>query len=204
MFRGVISGSVVFPAEVAVTSKNQVRNRLREAPFDDLANRYIKSLQKLMLCDGVNGTVIDRSKDVLLRFDGVTDADSLTPVIVDDSGEIDGTVFRIQGKDVTSHIGLLEYGSDRTFSLETRDESLARKFAENYKGATLRVRVHGTWRRDESGKWEPYHLVADSFETLDEQPLHEVMQALRAIPDNGWNEFTDPIREWRKIRGLDS
>lgn len=204
VFRGIVDGSVVLRAEVAPTSKNQVRNRLREAPYDEGAGRFIKSLQSKMNRDGILGTVIDKTKEVILCFDAAVEVEALSPIIVDDSAEIDGTVFRIQGKDTTSHIGLLEYGSDRTFSLETRNDLLARQFAENYKGATLRVRVHGTWRRDESGQWEPYHLIADSFEVLDDQPLVEVMHALREVPNNGWNLMEDPIGEWRKIRGLDS
>lgn len=204
VFRGIVDGSVVLRAEVATTSKNQVKNRLREAPFDQGANRYILSLQKLMARDGVVGTVIDSSKEVILRFDDVSETESLPPVIVEDSCEIDGTVYRVQGKDVSSHIGLLEYGSDRTFSVETRDETLARRFAENFRGPTLRVRVRGTWRRDESGEWQPHHLVAEGFDVLNEQPLSELMNSLRAIPGNGWSELTDPMAEWRNIRGLDS
>lgn len=204
VFRGVVDGSVVLRAEVAPTAKNQVKNRLREAPYDDGAGRFIKSLQRRMSRDGIMGTVIDKTKEVILRFDDVVEVEALAPIIVEDAAEIDGTVFRIQGKDATSHVGLLEYGSDRTFSVETRSDLLARQFAENYKGPTLRVRVHGTWRRDESGQWEPYHLIADSFEVLDDQPLADVMHALREVPNNGWKSMDDPIGEWRKIRGLDA
>jgi len=203
VFRGVVDGSVVLRAEVAPTAKNQVKNRLREAPYDEGASRLIQKMQKLMSRDGVVGTVIDSTKEVILRFDDATESEALAPVIVEDVCDLDGTVFRVVGKDVSSHIGLLEYGSDRTFSIETRDDGLAKRFAEHFRGPTLRVRVRGTWRRDENGEWLPHHLIADGFDVLDDQPLHELMHALKEIPGNGWANLDDPMAEWRSIRGID-
>jgi len=205
ILRGIVNGSVVLRAEVAPTAKNEVRNRLLAANHDEKASKYINSLQRFMLRDGVFGTIIDKSNDVLFQFEDFAESDALPPVIVEDSTEIDGTVFRVQGKDNSSHIGLIEYGSDRAFSIETKDDALARRFAEHFKGHTLRVRVHGTWRRDETGEWKPYRLIADGFNVLDDtQSLNELMQSLRDVPDNGWSSLPDPIAEWRNIRGVGS
>jgi len=201
VFQGIVSGSVVLRSSVQADAKDETADRLIK-PRDSGAAKYIENLSKLMARDGLTGTLIDSRKKVLLKIDPAN-----SPVRhltrVHDSSEIDGTVVRVQGKDDSSHIGIVEYGSGRSFSVSTKDEALARELAKHFRAGTLRLFVRGTWIRDETGRWVPDALTVDRFEVLEEQPLDELMNQLQAIPGNGWAELEDPQAVWREIRGIE-
>lgn len=58
-------------------------------------------------------------------------------IVAHDTAEIDGVVFKLQGKDKTTSIGLLEDGTNQVFHFETTNTELARQFAQHFKAVIL-------------------------------------------------------------------
>ena len=63
------------------------------------------------------------------------------------------------------------------------------------------VRLSGTgrWRREKDGRWFLEHLDADTFELLDEAPLHEVLHRVRGlVPEGAAASASEVIRDLRR------
>ena len=204
VFKGIVKGSVVLRALVAPTEKVATTNRLRNAYTDPAAEKLITKLNSLMQRDGLYGSIVDANRQTLIDFPKSRLVHASPVMVIQDQTEIDGVVCRIEGKDDTSHVGLLESGTGKSISVVVRDSHLARQLAQHYHGATLRIRVRGTWLRDEDGEWQPKALTAEAFEVLDDQPLLDSMHALRSLPGIGWNDMESPMDMWRDIRGISS
>lgn len=205
VFRGIIKGSVVLRASVNADKKIDVRGRLLAAKTqsDSAAAKFIEKLNTAMARDALRGSVIDSSGSVVLEFNKQTKPEvAPAEYIVPDNGTIDGVVVGIQGVDDTVHIRLQE-ANGAVFSLGLRDLAMARKFAAHFRGEPIRVQVHGTWKRTAAGVWEPHNLMVDSFDDLDQIDAKELMDRLRAIPNNGWADMKDPIGFWKDLRGVE-
>lgn len=202
VFRGVVTGSIRLRAGVDGNSRLETSARIRNAPLDATTAPYVQRLEQMVAQDGFRyGRVTDREGQDLLRF--VPAVRPVLPAItVTETTEIDGWVCRVEGRDRTTHIGLVETGSGRTISVQTTNDALAQRFARHFRGSAVRVRTHGTWTRNEDGLWEPKSLVADDFDELDEAPAIAVLEQLRAIPGNGWAELEDPDGACRELRGI--
>jgi hypothetical protein len=205
IFRGLVKGSVVLRATVNPQCKTEVRSRLLAIKLhtDPAAAKFVEKLNSAMARDAFQGTILDGSGAVIVDLtDQGKDAAKQVEHIIPDSGTIDGVVVGIQGVDDTVHIRIQE-SNGATFSVALRDLGMARRFAAHFRGDPVRVAVHGTWKRTSSGVWEPHHLTADSFEELDQSSAKDVMDKLRAIPDNGWASMADPVGFWKDLRGVE-
>ena len=190
VFAGMVKGSVVLRARVGDTAKNETHQRLRNAPYDKNAAKLIADLERMAARDGIKGQILDAQGGEILRISPPSKP-LFDPIIVADSGEIDGEIFRISGKDSTTSVGVLEHGSGQAISIEVRDDALARQLAQHFKAGPVRIYVHGTWMRNESGEWEPKALYADRMETLDNSPALEILSQLGALP-GGWKDIQNP------------
>ena len=205
IFRGVVKGSVMLRAAVDPQRKTEVLSRLLaiKSRTDTAATKLIDKLNMAMARDALDGSILDCNGAVLIDLKARdTYAAKPTEQIVPDSGVIDGVIVGIQGVDDTVHIRIQE-SNGATFSLTLRDLDLARKFAVHFRGEPVRVAVRGTWKRTSAGIWEPHNLIADSFEELDQSNAKDVMDKLRAIPDNGWASLSDPMGFWKDLRGAE-
>ena len=201
IFKGVVKGSAVIRAAVDNSDKATVAKRISNAANDSDFDKCVQQLESMLRRDGFRSAQVLTADNHVLRM--VLPEQKPTPeVTIHDTAEIDGVVFRISGKDNTTSVGLLEEGTGRSITVETTNDALARRFAINFKGAVLRVRTRGTWTRNSEGVWEPKKLIAESFEELDDTPLHETMAALRQIKTD-WASMPDPIAEWKRIRGIE-
>jgi len=200
----IVKGSVVMRVRDCGEHPAIARQRIRDAEDDDTpGNTSYQKLISLMHKDGARGSIIDRDRNVLLAFTPTRAAnDESKEYILHDNGELDGVVVGIAGKDDTVHVRLQAL-DDTVHSVTVRDMVLARELAVRFRYGTVRVHVHGTWKRRADGIWEPNVVYADRIEDLDQASALDVFKELAVIPNNGWNTLDDAGELWRKIRGLD-
>ena len=111
-------------------------------------------------------------------------------------GTLDGLLTRIEGVDETIHVTLIFEGT-RCKAEVNREigQHLGPRF---YK--LIRVFGRGKWYRNPEGRWELQKFIIRSFEDLEDVSLPEIVDNLRAIPDNDLKKLADPIGEMLKIR----
>lgn len=203
VFRGAIKGSAVLKVLVDQESKSKTRLRLVNPSGKEETERSSERLSDLLARDGFGASVIDAEKAVIYQFPRRKAVMDDTPIVVTDDVDVDGRVVRVEGKDDTSHIGLLNPDTGTVYSLHTRNDTLAKEFCQHFRGQVVRVKTRGQWQRTNENGWQPLRsLTALSFEVLDDTPVSVLIQKLRLSPANGWNRLDDPMGEWKKIRGI--
>ncbi len=113
-------------------------------------------------------------------------------------GTLDGVLIRVGGKDETEPVHLLD--GDKVHLCNANRE-VARRLAPNLFGATLRVHGEGRWERDLDGNWNLLRFDIRDFEPLDDVPLGEAVERLRAVQGSGWQRVSEPARELHRLRG---
>ena len=117
--------------------------------------------------------------------------------------ELRAKVLRVGGKDDSVPVLLLaDEGDVRGQTNRATAKDLARHLFDD-------VIVHGdgTWLRDSHGKWTLEVVKIAGWHpapaTQEELPLSSdaLLQSLRAIGGNGWDDFDDPLAELRRLRG---
>jgi hypothetical protein len=114
-------------------------------------------------------------------------------------GVIEGEVFRVQGRDDTVHVGIMD--GTRTYKLEA-PSSMGHELAALFRTGIARFRGEGTWYRHESGEWELKRFKIESVKrSLREGSISSAVQALRAIGAGDWTKMSDPLLEIGRMRG---
>lgn len=200
MFSGVTRGCVSLRTRVDPMKKLVAAERLQNAANDDETQPVLHKIEQMLARDGLRRARVMNSTGKVLHM--MLPWRETAEMIVQDTAEIDGRVFRISGKDQSTSVGLIEDGTGNAITVETNNDGLARRFAAQFKGGLLRVALHGTWTRNTEGRWEPKRLIADSFEEIEETPLVETMLALQSDPHNRWASIPpeQALAKWRRIR----
>jgi hypothetical protein len=81
-----------------------------------------------------------------------------------------------------------------------RDEDVARRLATQYLGGVVRVYGNGKWLREENGSWTLQLFDITHFEVLDDSPLTEVVDRLRAVEGGRWHESDDALGDILGLR----
>ena len=136
----------------------------------------------------------------MIRFPGCEAPAPSTFGAFNQSGVLDGVLIRIGGRDDTVPAHLRD---GDTIHLCNATREMARRLAVHLYGPPLRVNGNGRWERDAYGRWVMKRFNITSFEELDDAPLGEVAQRLRAVEGSGWKEIEDPTAELRHLRGLE-
>jgi hypothetical protein len=199
-FRQVRKGSAVLEFSIADKAVPRIEKRLSllgsaDAPADmalqcAAINRYLRrdnASAKLMRKGG---------RVVLARFAGIR-----TPLaqeaIVHENGTLDGVVVGVRGIDDSVPVWLQ---TDEGITLKCNAKrELARRIAPLF-DTYVRVAGKGKWRRGDDARWTLEEFDIQSFERLDETPLHELVQSIQALEGNGWNELEDAQAAWRELR----
>ena len=204
LFAGVVRGSAVLRARVSPARKSETHVRLlaAKAGTDGPSVKARDVLAELLARDGVTASLEDPSGAVILEFKRSAPKSQQAEQIVHDVGVIDGVVVGLVGIDDTVHLKLLTSEGD-TPSITVRDLAAARRIAPHFRGDVLRVHVHGTWRRNADGKWEPWVLYLDRVEELTNEPAAELLTRLALLPGNRWSTMADPQQLLRAIRSDD-
>jgi hypothetical protein len=201
---GIVKGSVIVRIKQAGQHAAYTRNRLQHAANDPLGpgGRSFLKITELMSRTGARGEIVDRNKNTVVSFPTFAVKENIAPVLtITDVGALDGQVVGINGADDTVHLRLLDKGGVE-YRIVLRDIAMAQDLAKRFRSEIVRVHVHGTWQRSESGKWVPHSVYADRIETLDCASPKDVVNALRAIR-TGWTDSKEPLKELADIRGTD-
>ena len=114
-----------------------------------------------------------------------------------EEGSFDGFLVKIGGLDNTVPVHLVYQGTH--YVCNTNRET-ARKLAPHIFGKPIRVYGKGKWYRNIEGVWELKQFDIHGFEELSDVSLLDVVDQLRAVPDNDLKESKDPIGDMLKLR----
>jgi hypothetical protein len=193
--RGVEPGSAVLVAVIDEPAQPKVRDRITavqngHGPSD--ARQAFAKLDNMLRKDNASGTLSDEAKALVIPFPGRERPEPIVYGPFRQDATIDGQLLRIGGKDETIPVHLRD-GAVIHIGLHCSPD-LARRMAPHLLGPTLRVHGTGTWLRDEAGAWELQRFRITDYEVLDDAPLLTVVDRLRAVPGNAWDEVPDPVR----------
>ncbi|MBI5918725.1 MAG: MFS transporter [Nitrosomonadales bacterium] len=199
-FLKVRKGSAIPEIIVDYEVAPKVEARLRlvgtpEAPQELERANY--EVNRMLRVDNASATLrIKRGASVLI-FPGKK-TPLVDEVIVHERGDLDGIVIRVGGKDDSVPVWI-EGESKAVYKCQTNRE-LARQLATHLFDRPVRVSGNGQWCRTPERKWELEDFKINSFEVLDDSPLAEILNELRQLEGNLWNEMDDPQAELRKLR----
>jgi hypothetical protein len=202
-FKELRSGSAILKAVVDHSATEMVESRLRlvhdKAAPDDLKKAY-QSLNGMLKSDKAVGEIKHANGAVILAFPGRN-----TPVQktyrVKEVGVLDGVVIRIGGKDNTVPVWLKDM--DGSIHKCEANSEMARELVKEYLSSPLRVVGQGDWLRSEDGAWTLEKFKITGWESLDDKPIADIVNAARNTKGNGWSELDDPIKDHHQIRGSD-
>lgn len=185
-FVGVESGSAKLRAKIDEVDAPKVEARLDsvrigEGPKDALAGK--QALEDLLANDNAVATLTKGDSDqVVVPFIGRNRPKPLTFPPFRDDTFIDGVLVSIGGRDATAHAQLQD-GDMLHVGISLRRE-MARDLAKLLYGPTVRLFGNGRFERQSDGVWKLSDFRVDRHQVLDDRPLNEALDALRAVPGN--------------------
>jgi hypothetical protein len=174
-------GSTILVHKIEREAVPKVRGRIAHLPTGDgpsEAVRAYKAINKMLRDDDAVGTLRGKGRGgVVIYFPGRDEAQEEFASIKQ-YGSIDGVVTWIGGSDQTAHITLETEGQQVSRISTTRAiaKSLASKLFE-----PVRLYGRGRWSRDSEGVWSLVDFKMESFEALEDAPLSEAVDHLRAV-----------------------
>lgn len=180
-FERLEGGSTVPVVRVEREAEPKVRDRILsvergDAP-DDAAIAF-RRINKLLRDDNATGALHEGTRKANLLFFPGCEERREASLVVRDHGTLAGVVVRIGGKDQTVHVHLEAEGAAYTKLECTR--ALGKQIAACL-FEFVRVAGRGTWSRDSDGNWALDRFVIQSFERLDDAPLSEALEGVRAL-----------------------
>lgn len=202
-FERIAKGSVQLLARIDEPAAQKVRAQLslvRSNACTTETSKAYEALDRLLRSDNAMASIYEEGGNNILEFPGRTKPTS-APLTIIQTTTVDGVVIKIGGRDETIPV-LLKAQEGDTIRCQVKGYTLAKELAKHYLEAPIRVHGLGRWTRDEAG-WTMEQLSIQSWEPLDVRPAREVLSNLKKIEGNEWAQHTDPMIEWRKLRGID-
>lgn len=185
-FVGVEEGSAKLRTAIEPVDAPKVEARLNglrigDAPKDALAAK--QALEDLLANDNAVGTLTNGDTDqVVVAFIGRNRPKPLIFPPFREDASIDGQLVAIGGRDSTAH-ATLQDGDVFHVGVTMRRE-MARDLAKLLYGPSVRMHGNGRFERQSDGMWKMTDFRVDRYEFLDGRPVHEVLEAVRAVPGN--------------------
>lgn len=195
-FEAVAAGSTIVHAFVDEVAEPKVRRRVKllaagEAP--SAAQSAYARLDGMLRDDNSTGYLVSGTDNVIrVDFPGRNRPDDLVYGPIKQIGTLDGVVFRVEGRDATVHVGVMDGQS--TYALEA-PASLGHDLAMLFRSGPIRFRGEGTWYRLATGEWDLRKFKIEGFERLDDAPVSAAIDRLREIGLGGWGKSIDPIAD---------
>lgn len=200
-FLKVRKGSAIPEITVDTETAPKVATRLRLVGKPDSPpelGRAYQEINRMLRDDNASATLKLKRGSVVVNFPG-----KKTPlaeeVVVHDQGDLDGIIIRVGGKD--DSVPVWVEGERRVIYKCQTSRDLARQLAVYLFDQPIRVVGNGQWRRTPERKWELEKFEIKSFVVLDAALLEQVINELRQVEGNPWNEMDDPQAELRKLKG---
>ena len=184
--------------EVAVPA---VQQRLRTVGRDDAPEditKVLRTINERLAKDKASASLREADGAEIVPFPGVGEPAGLSFGPFRERGILDGVLIRVGGKDDTVPVHLRD--RDKIHICNANRE-MARRLAPNLFGDILRVHGEGRWERNSGGQWSLLRFDIKDFQLLDDAPLGEVVQRLRAVEGSGWKRVAQPARELHRLRG---
>ncbi len=195
-FGGLEEGSTVVRALVDHAAVPKVEKRVRSVAASDApagATKAFERLDDMLREDNATGQIASGTGNVIyVDFPG---RDRPAPVAygpIKQIGVIDGEIFRVEGRDATVHVGIMD--GPRTYALEA-PASMAHELASLFRSGVIRFRGEGTWYRHGPGDWELRRFKIEGIEELDGAPLGDTVARLRSIGAGDWAGLPGALAE---------
>ncbi|WP_263352545.1 hypothetical protein [Acidicapsa acidisoli] len=195
----IAKGSTVPIIRVDWEAEPKVRQRIQEVKFNEgprEAQRAYREINKKLVEDNASGTLLDRSKNQVIRFPGREAANQLEFGPIRQHSTLQGIPIKVGGEkaDVPIH---LEDGDLNHIVYAPR--RIAKQISQYLFTTVVRIEGMGRWFRNRLGEWELRELYAETIHPLSEGNLKGDIARLRAIPAD-WKQMDDPIGELMALR----
>ena len=185
-FVRVESGSAKLRAAVEPVDAPKVETRLHSVRNGDGPKEAMsakQALEDLLANDNAVGTLTEAATDrVVIPFVGRNRPKPLAFPPFREDTSIDGQLVAIGGRDTSAHATLQD--GDVFHVGVTMRRDLARELAKLLYGPSVRMHGNGRFERQADGVWKMSDFRVDRYDVLDSRPVHEVLEAVRAVPGN--------------------
>lgn len=201
-------GSTVLAVTVETEAIPKVSSRVSmlnsgDAP-DDL-RKIFAAIDKRLSDDNATGELRaypdnDELGAEVILFPGRDRPKPIDYGVISERGSLDGIPMSIGGKDKTKHIKL--YDGDREYTGIDCSLEVAARIAEDGCLFQKVIRLHGVgnWYRNSNGEWELKRFRVGEYEILDDTPLAETLNQLRAVSGSGWTEEEHAAEYLQRLR----
>lgn len=194
----VNKGSVMPKIAIDAIVKDKVLGRLQEVNNPEVL-KIKKEINRLLVEDKATASFkMHKEGGVIMHFEGIK-APIYEAITVHEHSELEGTVIRIGGKDDSVPVWL-KAADGVIYKCNTTNKNTARQLAAFLFGDIIRVSGKAKWLRTPAGVWELEHFTIQDFELLSQESITQVIDKLRLIEGNGWNEQGNPQETWKALR----
>jgi hypothetical protein len=200
-FSHLEAGSAVLVSRVEPVAFPKVEERVAQVKRGDGpkdAMNAFTTIDAMLAKDGAVATLTTPTEGNVIEFPGRLRPKPVKYGPFREHGTLDGRVIRIGGRDETIPVWL-KHG-DVEYYCSVRDEDVARRLAVHYLGGAVRVSGNGKWLREENGSWTLQQFDITDFEVLDDAPLADVVERLRAVEGARWHEAEDALSDILGLR----
>ena len=193
------AGSTVPVIRVDWEAEPKVRDRLYAVRFNEgplEARRAYREINRRLVEDNANGTLLDPSRSKVIRFPGRDAANQIEFGPLSETGTLQGIPIKLGGESDPVPIHL-EDGEEKHIVYAPR--RIAKQLAPHLFTSAVRVQGKGRWTRNSLGEWELSRFYVESFEVLKDGSLMQDLATLRAIPAE-WKSLEDPLSELAAIK----
>lgn len=196
-FDHLTEGSTVVHATVDEPAMPKVERRVRNIAAGDAEPAVMKAaneIDKMLRDDNATGRLSGGDRNVIyVDFAGRDRPESLPYGPIKQYGVIEGEVFRVEGKDQTVHVGIMD--GPRQYKLFAA-ASMGQELAALFRKGLVRFHGEGTWYRLAEGGWELRKFKIERIEDdLDPAPISGTVARLRRVGLGGWKDSPNPIAE---------
>lgn len=196
-FDHLSEGSTVVHASVEPPAVPKVERRIRDVATGEAEASALKAaalIDDMLRDDNATGRLSGGLSNVLyVDFAGRNRPTPVPYGPIKQIGVVEGEVFRVEGKDDTVHVGIMD--GQRSYKLIAH-ASMGQELASLFRAGLVRFHGEGTWFRHQGGEWELRKFKIDRFEAqLAPGPVSEVVSTLRKIGIGEWSGASDPIAQ---------
>ena len=201
-FAALEAGSAIISAGVDAVAAPKVGERVAAAAADNATGdlrKALNSLNRRLAADNATGSLTASSnrggETAALSLPGRGYArqrpQPFNDGVIRQPSAIDGIPISVGGSSRVAHVVLHNHSGARPRVDITRKQAMA--IAQYLYRKTIRLHGAGDWLRDKNGQWRLKKLRVDKFEVLDDAPLSETLERLRAIRGSGWANMNNPF-----------